>query len=149
MIKQVLVDCRFWESSSDACVILKKDLIVFVYINDCILVGKNGSILAKFIKALQDGPKNFIFTDKGKLNKYLEVKITKEPDGNSFALMQPFLIKRILKAAEIDLHMTNSQPTPVAGPLISKEIDGPERKHDWKYWTLTGMLGYLQQTSQP
>lgn len=45
--------------------------------------------------------------------------------------------------------MTNSRPTPVVGPLLSKDEDGPERKHEWKYRTLTGMLGYLQGTSRP
>ena len=45
--------------------------------------------------------------------------------------------------------MTNSRPTPVVGTLLTRDEDGPERKHDWKYRTLTGMIGYLQGTSRP
>jgi hypothetical protein len=35
------------------------------------------------------------------------------------------------------------------GPLLSKDEQGPNRKYDWKYRMLTGMLGYLQGTSRP
>ena len=65
------------------------------------------------------------------------------------SITQPFLIKRILEAANIDLRMTNSRPTPVVGPILSRDEDGPDRKHEWNYRTLTGMLGYLQGTSMP
>ena len=71
------------------------------------------------------------------------------PDGTGFTTTQPLLIKRILEAANIDMIMTNSRPTPVVGPLLSRDEDGPDRKNKWKYRTLTGMLGYLQGTSRP
>ena len=45
--------------------------------------------------------------------------------------------------------MTKDRPVPVVGPLLSRDENGPERKHDWKYRTLTGILGYLQLTSRP
>ena len=47
-------------------------------------------------------------------------------------MTQPLLIKRILEAAKIDLRMTNSRPTPVVGPLLSRDEEGPDRKHEWK-----------------
>ena len=61
-------------------------------------------------------------------------------------MTQQFLIKRILEADKIDLRMTNSRPTPVVRPLLMRDEDGPDRKHEWKYRMLTGMLGYLQGT---
>ena len=45
--------------------------------------------------------------------------------------------------------MTNDRSTPVVEPVLSQDEDGPDHKHDWKYRTLTGMLGYLQLTSRP
>ncbi len=56
-------------------------------------------------------------------------------------MTQPLLIERILEAAEIDTTMTNDRPTPVVGPFLSKDENGPERKYSWKCRTLTGMLG--------
>ena len=64
-------------------------------------------------------------------------------------MMHTFLINRDLKAAGIDQRMTNSRPAPAIGPLLSRDENRPERKHDWKYWTLTGMLGNLQGTTRP
>ncbi len=75
MLKKALEDWGFQESSSDACIFLKTDMIVLVYVNDCNLVGKNGFIIVNFIKSLQNGPNNFIFTYKEKLDKYLGMEI--------------------------------------------------------------------------
>lgn len=148
MLKKALEDRGLQESAADACVFFKKDLIILVYVDDCNLISNQSSTLKGFVESLKDGPENFIFTDKGKLDKYLGVDIKKTEDGKGFSLTQPFLIERILQAAEIDTRMTNSRTMPVVGPLLSKDPEGAPRKHEWKYSTLTGMLGYLQQTSR-
>ena len=70
-------------------------------------------------------------------------------DDSGFIMTQPRFIEHILEAAQIDTCMTNSRPTPVVGPLLTRDDDGFERKHDWKYRSLTGMLEYLQLTSHP
>ena len=149
MLRKALEERGFHESNSDACVFLKKDMIVLVYVDDCILISTKNKIIEDFLASLSNGPENFIFTDEGKLDKYLGVEIQKHQEGNGFTLTQPFLIERILQAASIDTRMTKSRPTPVVGPLLSRDTDGPSRKHEWKYRTLTGMLIYLQQTSRP
>jgi len=102
-----------------------------------------------FINTLKCGPKRFAFTDKGLLDKHLGMEIERLPDDTGFTMTQSFSIKRILGAAKIDLRMTNSRPMPVIGSLLSRDEDGPDKKHEWKYRTLTGMLGYLQGTSRP
>ncbi len=147
MLWKALKDWGLKWSAANACVFLKKDLIVLVYVNDCILISKKIVSPASICQSLNNGPENFIFTDKGKLDKYLGVEIKKPDDAEGFAFMQPFLIQHILEAAKINTWMTNSRPTPVVGPLLSRDTDGPPFKHTWKYHTLTGMIGYLQQTS--
>ena len=102
-----------------------------------------------FINTLKYGPEKFAFTDEGSVDKYLGVEIERLPDDTGFPMTQPFLIKCILETANIDLRMTNSRPMPVIGSLLSRDEDGPDKKHEWKYRTLTGMLGYLQGTSRP
>ena len=102
-----------------------------------------------FIESLKYGPEGFDFTDEGSMDKYLGVDIERLPDGAGFTMSQPYLIERILEAANIDTRMTNIRPTPVVGPLLSRDLDGPDRQQDWNYRTLTGMLGYLQQTTRP
>ena len=125
------------------------DVLILVYVDDCIILSRDQKSIDMFINTLKYGPEKFAFTDEGSLDKYLGVEIERLSDKTGFTMTQPFLIQRILEAAKIDSRMTNSRPTPVVGPLLSKDEDGPDRKHDWKYRTLTGMLGYLQGTSRP
>ena len=74
------------------------------------------------------------------------VDIERLPDNYEFSMTQPYLIERIIDAENIDSRMTNSRPTPAVGTLLTRDEDGPERNHDWKNRTLTGMFGYLQDT---
>ena len=120
-----------------------------MYVDDCIILSRYQKSIDMFINTLKYGPERFAFTDGGSLHQYLGVEIERLPDDTGFKMTQPFLIKHILEAAKIDLRITNSSPTPVVGPLLLRDEDGPDRKHEWKYRTLTGMLGYLQGTSRP
>ena len=60
-----------------------------------------------FINTLKYGPKRFAFTDEESLHQYLGVEIERLHDDTGFTMTQPFLIKRILEAANIALRMTN------------------------------------------
>ena len=124
-------------------------MIVLCYVDDCIILSPKKEIIQDFITSLETGPEKFVFTDEGDIQRYLGVEISKLSDGSGFELTQPYLIERILEAAHIDKRMTNDRSTPVVGPVLSRDEDGPDRKHYWKYRTLTGMLGYLQLTSRP
>ena len=125
------------------------DILVLVYVDDCIILSRDQKSVNMFINMLKYGPKIFVFTDKGSLHQYLGVEIERLPADTGFTMTQPFFIKRILEADKIDLRITNSRPTPVVGPMFLRYEDGSDRKHEWKYRTLTGMLGYLQGTSRP
>ena len=82
-----------------------------------------------FIVTLTHGPESSALTDEGSVGKYLGVEFSHLPDETGFTLTQPFLIQRIIEAANTDTRMANSRPTPVIGPLSSRDKDGPERKH--------------------
>jgi hypothetical protein len=125
------------------------NVMVLVYVDDCIILARDKLSIDRFIASLDQGPEDFVFTDEGTIDQYLGVNIERLPDGTGFHLSQPHLIERILDAAHIDTRLTNARPTPVVGPLLTRDEDGPDRKHEWKYRTLTGMLEYLQLTSRP
>ena len=100
---------------------------------------------------MQNGPENFDFTDEGTMSSYLGVDVSRLPDGNGFTLAQPYLIQRIIEALNLDPATTKSPRgnTPVAYPLLNKDPDGLPRQAMWKYRSVIGMLGYLQNTSRP
>ena len=76
-------------SLSGPCVYITKDLIVLVYVDDCILISKEDSFMATFVQSLRDGPENFVFTENGTLDTYLGVCITRLPDNAGFEMSQP------------------------------------------------------------
>ena len=124
-------------------------VIVLVYVDNCIILSPNQLSIQKFTDSLLHGPEKFAFTDEGSIDKYLGVNIEQLSNKAGFKMLQPHLIQRIIEAANIDLKFTNSCPTPAVNPLLSRDEQGPDRKHDRKYRTLTRMLGYLQLTLQP
>ena len=124
-------------------------MIVLVYVDDCILISKGAHLITDFIASLENGPEKYKFTYEGDMEHYLGVEITKSADGSSFTFSQPFLIDRVLNLLAIDQRMTNARDNPVQGPLLSKDVEGPERKASWNYRSAVGMCGYLQNISRP
>ena len=64
-LKQGLKDRGFKQSQSDACVFIRKDMTILVYVDDCVLVSKSKSVMNDFIDSLKKGPEKFVFTDEG------------------------------------------------------------------------------------
>jgi hypothetical protein len=105
-LKEALEARGFKESLSDPCVFMKANMVILVYVDDCILIGKSGDIIKDFVDSLTYGPEKFEFTDEGTMDKYLGVDIQKLDNGE-FVLRQPFVIQRVLAALGIDPAETN------------------------------------------
>ena len=150
-LKAALINRDFVESLSDPCVFIGKDMIILVYVDDCIIISKSKFQTDNFINSLAKGQENFDFTDEGTLSSYLGVEISKQPNNEGFTLSQPYLIERIIQALGFDPSTTKSPRgnTPVSYPLLSKDPDGLPRKATWNYRSIIGMLGYLQGTTRP
>jgi len=148
-LKMALEDRGFVESLSDPCVFIRKNMRVLVYVDNCILVSKDPSVVEQFIQSLKDGKENFDFTDKGSMSSYLGVDVSRLPADACLKLSQPFLIDRIIQAVNFDPKTTKGVcgNTPARHQLLSKAEDGPAGKATWKYRAKIGMLGYLQGTS--
>ncbi len=101
-------------------------MIVLCYVNDCILLSPKKEIINEFLISLKHGPEQFIFTNEGDIKRYLGVGVTRLDDGSGFIMTQPYLIERILQAAEIDTKITNDRLAPVVGPLLSRNENGPQ-----------------------
>ena len=123
-LKAALEAREFKESLSDPCVFISKNMVILTYVDDCILIAKDESVLQDFIISLESGPENFIFTDEGSMSSYLGVAINKLPN-KGFELTQPHLIDRIIKTLNFDPKETKGARgnTPAAYPLLSKDSD--------------------------
>jgi hypothetical protein len=127
-------------------------MIIITYIDDCNIVSDSLKDINTYVKSMKDGPKGYVFTDDGDINKFLGIEI-KEITKNKFELLQPFLIEQIVNLLglgqnEFDVH-TKTKITPVGKPLRSKNLEGKPLKKDWKYHTAIGMLTYLRGNTHP
>jgi hypothetical protein len=131
---------------------MKKDMIALTYVNDCIIIGTSMKSTDAFIRSMQHGKENFILTDEGDINKFLGIEIVQH-DPNTFELVQPFLINRILHFLGLCHNEfktdANSCSTPVAHGLLHRDLAGKPQKLQWKYQTAVGMMLYLQNSMRP
>ena len=77
------------QSRVDACVFYRGNLIFLHYVGDALFLSPKSAEVDKFIQDIRDA--NIKVTDKGGINYYLGVKVTKRTDGR-FELTQPHLI---------------------------------------------------------
>ena len=121
-------------------------MIVLTYVDNCIIVGPSIQKIDAFVKSMEVGPENFMLTDEGDIDKFLEIEID-HLDEKRFKISQPFLIDRIISLLNIDTNdlglVTNSKSTPFGKPLLRIDLSGKPRKENWNYQTAVGMLTYL------
>ena len=67
-------------------------MIIITYLVDCNIVSNSMKDINTFITSMKDGPKEYVLTDEGDINKFLGIEI-KEITGNKFKLSQPFVIE--------------------------------------------------------
>eukprot|EP00957_Ditylum_brightwellii_P128132 9773165-Ditylum_brightwellii.AAC.1 len=75
------------------------DCILFVYVDNVLIIGKAKEAIERFISSLKSGVDGFEFTEQGSLSYYLGVEIVRsqDPKSKSFELKQPYLISKIVE----------------------------------------------------
>ena len=76
-----LTDRNFIPSQIDPCIYYKDNGIVLIYVDDCILLSRNKSVIDNFISSLKNGKEKYILTDEGDIDKYLGVYIVKSTNS--------------------------------------------------------------------
>jgi len=148
----------FTRSQIDPCLFCRGGLLLMVYVNDCILLAKNKSDINKFLFYLEhrtniDTGKpdssltKFDFTDKGTIQRFLCIEITKKPPG--FHFNQGHLINWILEV--VLLKQLNVKPVtnPVVKPVLICNHNGAKKKRTWHYRSVIDILNYLAASTWP
>jgi len=143
-LRDSLLSRGFSQSSIDPCLFIRKDIILIVYVDDCLLFAKNEAILDSFISSLQS---EFNLTCDGDVGAFLGIQFTRV-SNNQLTLTQPGLISKIVKECGLDAE-SKRHNTPAVTKLISKDSSGPQREHAWNYRMIVGMLTYLSMSSRP
>lgn len=69
-------------SSLDKCIFFKEGIILLIYVDDILIIGKDEEIVNEFQQSMKDGPEGFMFMDGGSVESYLGVQVEKRADGS-------------------------------------------------------------------
>jgi hypothetical protein len=116
---------------------IRGDLILLVYVDNCIAIRPNNEPITNFIASMQT---DYILTDKGKMSAYLGIQVDhkKTSNGLEFHLTQPALIDWIIQTIPLKDQQLHDTP---ANRILYK--GGEPRKMDFHYRSAVGQLNYL------
>jgi hypothetical protein len=119
-----------------------------MHVDNCIILGKDMTIVDAVISSLKGSNENFDLVDQGSIHKYLGLLI-QDIDCTTFEMSQPLLIHRILQFLSLDEDKTKGCDIPVEKPLLNWDLDNVPCKHPWLYQGAVGMISYLANSIQP
>ncbi len=70
-----LITRDFIQSQVDKCVFFRKECIVLMYVDDCIILRKDMAIVDAVISLLKEGHEDFRLVDQSSIDKYLGLLI--------------------------------------------------------------------------
>jgi hypothetical protein len=150
-LSQGLTERGFRQSALDKCLFVRSDMIIVVYIDDCIHWYKDQEVMDAFVQSLTDDgdPNNWEHTVEGAVSAFLGIDIQHHAKNNRYKLTQTGLVDKILEAT--NLKDCNSKPTPCSpdGKTLGSDKNGPAAEQDWNYASNIGMLLYLAGNSRP
>ena len=133
----------FTQSKIDACLLMKKGMMIVVFVDDCAISYQHEKDYHKLISDLRKI--GFELTEEGEFSKFLGINFDRK--GNTVHMTQTGLIERIAEATGL----TNSNPnhTPTHQEALGKDLEGPPMNENWSYRSVVGMLLYLSTNTRP
>ena len=72
-----LIELGVHQTQTDQCVFIKDDVIILIYLDDCIILFKNKQSI---IKILELSRKNYTITYEGEMEEYLGIQLERTDD---------------------------------------------------------------------
>ena len=135
----------FTAAQNDPCIYTRGSDILMLYVDDCVIISRTSQEANKIFDDLTK--RGFKMTDEGSLAEYLGMSITRK--GNTFNISQPHLITRIIESVPGMVDCRSAKTPAPTGTVLTKDEQGEERKEDWNYRSVVGMLNYLVSCTQP
>ena len=139
-----LKETGFHSTETDQCVFMKENMIILIYVDDCIIMSKDKD---KIIRTMESLKERYAIIYEGKMEEYLCIKL--EHADDSIRMSQPLLIERIIDAVP-DMKKANPVNYPALASVVwTKDKKVESRKEKWKYRSVVGMLNFLTNSSHP
>jgi hypothetical protein len=136
----------FKQSKSDPCLFLRKDMIIVLYTDDCLLYARDTKEIDSFVKTLRDDYK-LTLNDPDSIADFLGIHLSHQDNGE-LHMSQTGLIDAVTESAHIPKGRLKDNPTP-ATAILHAATEGLTRQESWNYPSAIGKLNYLAQNSRP
>ena len=133
----------FTQSKIDPCLLMKRGMMIVVFVDDCAISYQHEKEYTKFIADLRSN--GFELTEEGEFSKFLGINFKRK--DNTIHMTQTGLIERI--AAATGLTNANPNHTPTNQDALGKDLEGPAMTDEWSYRSIVGMLLYLSTNTRP
>jgi hypothetical protein len=137
---------RFKQSKTDPCLFLRKDTIIILYTDDCVLYARYTKEIESFVKTLRDDYK-LTLNDPYPIDDFLGIPFPHKDNGE-LHMSRTGLIDAVTESAHIPKGRLKNTPTP-ATEILHADKDGLARQESWNYSSIIGHLNYLPQNSRP
>jgi hypothetical protein len=142
-IRATFVELGFTPSKFDPCLLLRKDMMIVLYVDDAGISAKTQAEIEHLVDQLR--AKGFDLTLEGSFSEYLGIKFENKPDG-SIHLTQSGLIDKIIEASGMKDSKPNRLPTTMQA--LGSDPDGLPMSESWSYSSIVGMLLYLSTNTR-
>jgi hypothetical protein len=143
-LKENLLACGFTQSQHDACLFISNDVIILVYVDDCLFFAPKPESIDAAIEKLRARGMDLHYEDD--VAGFLGVHIDRRDDG-TIELTQTGLIDRIILA--LGLEGATPRSTPADCGALASDKDGEPCNADFNYPSVVGMLMYLCANTRP
>jgi hypothetical protein len=124
-IKRHLRETWLQKSKSDPCLFLRKDMIIVLYTDDCLLCARDTTNIDKFIKTLRDDYK-LTLNDPDSIDDFLGIHFSHQDNGE-LHMIQTGLIDAVTESAHIPKGRLKNTPTP-ATAILYADTEGLARQ---------------------
>ena len=144
LVKALLED-GFQMSKHDKCLLYKKDIIIFLWVDDCGVCAPTMKLVDDLIERLKE--KGLSLQKEGNFTDYLGINFVHNEKTKSITMTQKGLINKIIEATGLQDCKPNW--TPATQLALGSDPDGEPMQEKWQYRSIVGMLLYLATNTRP
>jgi hypothetical protein len=131
----------FKKSKSDPCIFHRKDMIIVLYTDDCLLYVQDTKDINSFVKTLHDY--KLTLNDPAPIDDFLGIHFSRQDNGE-LHMSQTGLIDAVTESAHIPKGRLKNTPAP-ATAILHADTEGPALQESWNHPSVIGQLNYLAQ----
>ena len=146
-VDEALQDLKFKPSEHDPCVYYKRNMVLMLYVDNCMIIAKYPRDVQKLIRDLE--AKDHKIDDEGDLDEFLGVQCDRFEDGR-IKLSQPYLIQQIIDDVKFKPNTKTLEKPGKQTLELQPDLDkDPFDENYFKYRSVIGKLNYLEKSTRP